>query len=132
MLPLQRLLITLVCFYFLALSISAQSPQTEVDYDKAGFAALQGNKFEEALQFYAAALKLNPRHWLAHANSGLCYMALEKFENAVAAYKAAIALAPTEPRLHLDLGGAYAANGQSLEAIDAFKEAIRLDPRMVE
>ena len=36
MLPLQRLLITLVCFYFLALSISAQSPQTEVDYDKAG------------------------------------------------------------------------------------------------
>jgi tetratricopeptide (TPR) repeat protein len=134
MFPLQKLLITVICTLLLALSIAAQSPQlqTAIDYDKAGFAAQQGGKFEDALQLYAAALKLNPKDWIAHANSGVCYMALRKFENAVTAFKAAVALVPTEPRLQLNLGDAYAISGQSLEAIDAYKEAIRLDPKMVE
>ena len=60
----------------LVLSISAQSrlPQTAEGYDKAGFAAQQDKKFEEALQAYTEALKLNPKDWIALANSGFCYM----------------------------------------------------------
>jgi len=125
MFPLQRLLATFTCTLFLAVWTSAQStqPQTADDFDKAGFAAQQQQNFEEALQLYAAALRLNPKDWIAQANSGVCYMALRKFENAVSAYKAAAALVPGEPRLQFDLGVAYAANGQNLEARESASNA---------
>jgi len=55
-----------------SLAAQTQQPQTADENDRAGFAAQQAKKFEEALQLYAAAIKLNQKDWIARANSGFC------------------------------------------------------------
>ena len=78
-------------------STLAQQPEkTASDYVNAGVAAQKAGKCEEALQHYAAALKLDPKNFGANFNSGSCYMALRKGEEALSFLKTAVALKPDD------------------------------------
>src|ERR1044071_2188023 len=98
----------------------------------AGFRLQQAGEHEKAVEAYRAALRLDPKHVGALANSGVSYLALGKYEEAAKAFKEAAALMPEDARVRLYLGQAYAAAGQHTSAVEALKEALRLDPRMVE
>ncbi len=119
----SKSLIILVCVLSLNAIIAAQQqqPKTAEEYVVAGIAAQRAGNHQEAVQLYAAALRLNPKDFGAQFNSGSSYMELRKFEDALTAFKAAAALRPDEARVQFALGSAYAATGNSLEAIDAFK-----------
>jgi tetratricopeptide (TPR) repeat protein len=49
----------------------------------AGLRLQQAGEYEQALEAYRAALRLEPKHVGAQANSGISYMALGKYEEAV-------------------------------------------------
>ena len=125
--------LTIIWLFALAtLAFSQQQPTTAAEYITRGIAAQKAGKDEEAIQEYAAALKISPNDFVAQFNSGVSYMVLQRWENAIACLKAAVAIRPQEPLAHLTLGHAYGAAGRTPEAIAAVKEAIRLDPKLVE
>src|SRR3977135_173520 len=73
--PLRKTLTIIPCLLSLTLIVSAQSqqpqaPKTGDDYVALGIAAQRAGKHEEAVQLFAAALKLNPKHFVAQFNSG--------------------------------------------------------------
>src|SRR5215208_6091851 len=77
-------------------SFSQQPEKTAAEYVQAGVAAQRAGKHEEALQHYAAAIKLEPRNFGAQFNSGTAFMILHKWQEALSAYKIAVALSPND------------------------------------
>jgi len=108
----------------------AQQPKTVEGYIQSGIAFQRAGKHQEAIQDFAAALKLEPGNFTAQYGSGLSYMFLKKWEDAVAAFKAALILKPNEPFVHLSLAKAYGAGGRNSEALNTLKKAVALDPKL--
>jgi tetratricopeptide (TPR) repeat protein len=77
--------ILLAVFLLLATNSVAQQQLAKSvgDYVAAGVAAQHVGHYEDALQQYAAAIKLDPKDFGANFNSGSCYMALRKPEQAL-------------------------------------------------
>ena len=107
-------------------------PKTANDYFAADMALQHAGQYQKALEQYTAALRLEPKHFAAQVNAGICNLALKNFESAISAFKAAASLGPDEPHVQFDLGVACAGAGRTLDAIAALKEAIRLDPKMTQ
>ena len=126
-----KLTLLLVLLLITTNTIAQQSAKTADDYLRLGVEAQQVGKFQEALLQYTEALKLDPKNFGAHFNSGSCYTALQKPEQALSFFKTAAAMKPSDPVVQFSLGYAYGATGHTLEAIDALKEAVRLDPKLV-
>src|SRR6185503_7366677 len=117
----KLLLPILILLAFAVATAQPKQPVTAQNYFEAGVAAQRAGETEKALAQYLQALKLEPKHFGATVNSGVCYLILEKYESAVSAFQAAARIKPDEARVQLYLGQACAAAGRSLEAIDAFK-----------
>ena len=71
--------ITLPLLLLVATTIFSQQPEkTAAEYVVAGLAAQKAGKHEEALQQYAAAIKLEPKNFGAQFNSGVSLMILQR------------------------------------------------------
>jgi tetratricopeptide (TPR) repeat protein len=110
---------------------SQQQAQTAADFELKGIAAQRTGNCNEALKHYAEAIKINPQSYIAHANSGNCYMRLAKPQLAVGHLQVAVTLRPADPLVHYVLGLAYHGSKQTQQAINSFSEALRLDPNLV-
>jgi len=93
-----------------------------------GQAALDANKYDEAITHFSRAIRGNPRNAVAYAGRSLAYVARGEPQKALADSDAAIRLAP-------DLCDGYRARANALaetarlpEALDALNEAIRRAP----
>ena len=124
----RTIVLALVGLSALTAVAQSQQPKTADDYFGAGMTLQRSAQYEKALEQYAAALRLEPKHFGAQVDSGVCDLALKKFESAINAFRTAANLRPDDAHVQFDLGVACAGAGRSLGAIDAFKEAIRLDP----
>lgn len=100
------LIFTLIIFNPVTL-FSQQQPKTAEEFEARGAAAQQSGNCDEALEYYAEAIKINPKSYIAQANSGNCYLRLEKPQLALGHLQAALTLRPTDPLLHYVLGVAY-------------------------
>src|SRR5436190_1569239 len=103
---------------------SQQAGKTVAEYVQAGVAAQKAGKHEEALQQYAAAIKLDPKNFGAQFNSGVSFALLQKWQEALSAFKIAVALRPNDAVVQFALANAYGATEHTLEAIAALKETI--------
>ena len=85
-------------------------------------------KYEEAIESYKQAIKLNPDDAYAHTRLGVAYYKSGKYQEAIKSYKRAIRLDPDYRDAHHNLGVAYDELGRYKEAIESYKQAIRIDP----
>jgi tetratricopeptide (TPR) repeat protein len=85
-------------------------------------------KYEEAIESYKQAIKLNPDDAYAHTRLGVAYYKSGKYQEAIKSYKRAIRLDPDDKSAHYNLGIAYFESGMNKEAIESFKQAIKINP----
>lgn len=95
---------------------------------------LEGNKlyeqqeFEEAVQAYREALKINQSQWGYYLNIGLAYKKLDKKEEAMDAFKKAMELNPESYSSNKELGEILAMEGNYEEAKRYYQKATELSP----
>ena len=92
------------CF---AIASAQQQVMTPADFEAQGLVAQRNGNCDEAIKYYAEAIKLDPNRFVSQANAGNCYLKLGKPEMALGFLKAAVNLRPGDPLLHYVLGIAY-------------------------
>jgi Tfp pilus assembly protein PilF len=97
-----------------------------------GLALARQNKWQPAVNCYAAALELNPKFVPAYVNRGLAYLALNEPIKAAADFNQAVRREPKSPDNYFKLGVAFARAGMLKEAAHAYSQAIRLKPDYAE
>lgn len=86
--------------------------------------------YQEAIESYQAALKLNPGLSKPHNNLGLAYAAAGRLADAVAEFKQAVQLKPDYAEAHYNLGVAYAQLGRRAEAAEQRRILMKLKPEL--
>ncbi len=101
----------------------------------AGQAAVDQNRFDEAIRLYNRAISLSANQPLTaaigHLKIGNAYMVQRKFENAMVGYERAIALNPNYAEAYNNLGEALGELKQYPRAIEVFNKAFILDPTLL-
>jgi tetratricopeptide (TPR) repeat protein len=108
------------------------NPQTADDLFLKGVAKQTKDYYEEAIEWYKKAIKLNPDFVEAYYNMGSAYRNLNgQYEKAIEYYKKAIELKPDLVEAYLNMGVAYCNWKRQYEkAIDCYKKAIELKPNL--
>jgi tetratricopeptide (TPR) repeat protein len=113
---------------------STDRPQS----NDAKYLLTQGNKsiaqgsYVEAITFYQALIKLNPRHVAALNNLGSAFYKLGRYKEAEAYFQQAIRIKPDFPDAHSNMGNMLLLKGQYTDAEDFLRRALKLNPRLVE
>lgn len=94
-----------------------------------GNAYYSDKKFDDAIEEYKAAIKLNPILSLAYYNRGLTNNKIKKFDRAIEDYNKAIELDPEFAIYYDSRGIAYENIKKFDRAIEDFNKAIELDPK---
>ena len=129
----MSLKLSLTVALFITCSVNApaqQQARTAADFEAQGASAQRNGNCNDAVKFYAEAIKLDPGSFGAQVNSGTCYLRLEQPQVALGFLKVAVTLSPSDPLVHYLLGVAYTGAKQTTEAIAALQESLRLDPKL--
>jgi len=93
-----------------------------------GFALHNLGRYDEAINCFDEAIRLDPNLAPAWYNKGLSLGKLERYEDAINAFNEAIRLDPNHANAWYSKGNALFSQGNYDEAIKAFDETIRLNP----
>jgi tetratricopeptide (TPR) repeat protein len=97
---------------------------------KAGLAALNGGKIEEAITALEKALQLDPTLVTAHYNLGAAYERKDKLDQARKHFQEAVKLKPDFGEAYLAIGNSYLSERKfDSAAIDALTKATQLLPQ---
>jgi TPR repeat len=99
----------------------------EAAFDNAVKAESDG-RWDEAVQYYQAAIALKPTLAEAHNNLGHLYARRQQFAAAIEEFRAALAAKPDYAMARNNLGSMYLMTGQEPMAAQEFLAAVRLDP----
>jgi len=88
----------------------------------------KSDRYEEAIEAYKQAIRIDPDYADAHLNLGAVYKKSGMYKEAMEAYKQAIRIDPDYANIHNGLGVAYDESGMYKEAMEAYKQALRIDP----
>ena len=94
-----------------------------------GMAYAKIEEFDNAIESYQVALKLNPQYHLTLYNLGIVYHEKMEFEKAIFYYKKAIKNFPNYLDALFNLGYVYKQKGQFLKAAKFFKTIISKEPK---
>ena len=94
-----------------------------------GMAYVRINKFDNAIESYQGALKLNPEYHVTLYNLGIVYHEKMEFEKAIFYYKKAIKHFPNYLDALFNLGFVYKQKGQFVKAAKLFKTIISKEPK---
>ncbi len=86
------------------------------------------SKYQEAINFYNEAIKLNPNDADAYNGRGATYVNLKNYKQAIVDYNKAIKLNPKYARLYYNRGIVYSDLKQYDKAIADYSKAIKLNP----
>ena len=95
---------------------------------RAGQAAVEAQRFDEAVAWFGQALKLHPRLPVAHFCLGVSLAALDRHQEAYAALRKAHRLDPKEGAYRLELARAAARTGRHQEAMQQMGPLLRALP----
>ena len=84
--------------------------------------------YQEAIQAYKDAIRINPECHEAYFNLGLAYCMLGHYQEAVQAYKKCLLMKRNDAKAYTCLGKTYVELGDHNEAAEAFEAAIRIEP----
>ncbi len=86
--------------------------------------------YEEAIDHYQMALKMEKDNHILWTNLGSVYVRMGKDSSAVSAFKRAINIEPLHAIAHYNLGSIYDENHKYDQAIREYKIALTLDPTL--
>lgn len=105
-----------------------KSPDKARVNNERGAALADRGFYEQALEDFNKAIRLNPNFDKAYYNRGTIYGKLGRYEKAIEDCRTAIRLKPNYMEAYNNLGNAYAERGQYRMAIENYSEALRLMP----
>ena len=123
-----KLLLIFVCAFGFAGIARAQEPLTVDEHMKAGAEAEQAGQKEEALQHYAAVIRLEPRHFGAQFATGFLYFQNKDWRAAASAFRVAVEVMPDNHIAHYYLGRAEKQLGNPTAAVTALKRVTEAQP----
>lgn len=86
----------------------------------------------EAMQLYAAVVRVQHNHWQAHYNLGIVYQTLGRDADARDTYRLVTLLNPQFAPAHNNLGNTLKALGDMAAARQAYQNALTLNPSLAE
>lgn len=105
-----------------------KSPEKARGYHNLGTAYRDDGQSDRAIEYYRAALKLDPRLYQTHCYLGITYRDMGMWDRAMGHYWAALAIKPDYGEAHLYLGEAYEYKGFLEEAASEYSAALELTP----
>ena len=91
-----------------------------------GYALVNSGRFEEAIQAYETATRLNPNDALAYSNKGVALERLRRYQEALQAYETALRLNPNDAFAYYGKGVTLEKLGKKAEAQKARQKAKEL------
>jgi tetratricopeptide (TPR) repeat protein len=120
-------------FFFLFSYASAQQEQGEPKdakfYIDRGNAHREKGQFDQAVDDFTKALKIDPKEANAYFYRGIAYGEKRQFDQAIDDFTEALKIAPKGVGAYYYRGIAYTKKGQFDWAIDDFTKALEIDPR---
>ena len=105
---------------------------TAETYTYLGNRAYGQGKYEEALQNYDQAMRVDPNYHSAYSHRGNAYLALNQYHQAISDYDRALELVPHNASTYIYRGLAYQKLGDLDKAISDYDHVITLDPHNVD
>jgi stress-induced-phosphoprotein 1 len=93
-----------------------------------GNAAFKHKKYENALNYYSEAIKLDPNDHVLYSNRSVCYYNMKKFDKALEDADACIKIKTDFGRGYLRKGNAEIKLDKIKEAVETFKKGLQYDP----
>jgi len=115
------------CVLFLFGFIAANA-QTATDYYNKGLDLFRKKQYNDAIDNYNRAIKLDPNNAYYLYSRGYAYYMLTQFELAAGDYTNAIGLKPNEPANYTGRGNCYFSTKQYDLALQDYFKAVSLDP----
>jgi FKBP-type peptidyl-prolyl cis-trans isomerase 2 len=116
-------------FFEIQLLDLEQSSKSKADERyKQGVAAQDKGLYDEAIDSYREAIRLNPNHAEAFYNLGVALHKKGHIDQAIIYYEIAIGLNQTFAEAHYNLGIAFKDKGQPDEAVQCFQRVLQLNP----
>lgn len=112
-------------------SVLALSPQHVEALEGLGLCYAQLNHMENAIHYFALALKHHPLSESLLNNLGNAYKAIAQFDKARGAYQKAIQVNPNYAQAHHNLATLYARQDQYRDALEHYRLAVNLEPDFV-
>lgn len=88
--------------------------------------------YRKAIEYYSAALDIDPGYYQANLSLAYCYKQLKFFDDSIDFYKKAIDLKPTLPDAYNNLGLVYLAQKKFQLALNCFKKTLETSPQVKE
>jgi len=114
----------------IAAALSAAPPKEALPLFRKGVALAEKERWNEALDLFNQALRLDSNLAGAWNNRGTCLFHLGRLGEACRSYEIALELDPRNALLHKNYGSVLLALGRYDEAVEAFEKALRLEPRL--
>jgi len=108
------------------------NPQDADTWALIGYCYGSLGRYQDAIESYKQAIRIEPDYAVAHYNLGVTYGSLGRYQDAIESYKQAIRIKPDFAEAHCNLGVAYGILGRYEDAVEAFKQVIRINPDLVE
>lgn len=105
-----------------------KSPLKARPRNQLGLALARQGRFDEAIEHYGEALRIEPDYVDAHNNLGAALAAQDRFEEAIKHYSKALAIKPDFAPAHSNLAGMLVAKGRFEEAVDHCSYALKINP----
>jgi FKBP-type peptidyl-prolyl cis-trans isomerase 2 len=116
-------------FFTIQLLELEQSDKSKADnHFKEGIASQDKGLYDDAINSYHEAIRLNPTHAEAFYNLGVALQKKGNIDHAVVYYEIAIGLNQNLTEAHYNLGVAFKEKGKSDEAVLCFQRVIHLNP----
>ena len=105
-----------------------KSPHSVVPRLEYGNALLAKGRFDEAIEQYQEAVKMEPMLYVIYHHLGLAFAGKNEPYQAIQQLKIALALNPDSPGIHADLGRMYLKGGFRGEVVQEVLIAVKLEP----
>ncbi|MBN2525416.1 MAG: fused MFS/spermidine synthase [Deltaproteobacteria bacterium] len=112
--------------------ITAEAPWIEDAWDMLGLIEATRKNFEQAREYHAKALTINPYNETAHYNLGVALEKLQRFDEAAGAYTAALMIEPDDAEAQNNLGLLFGRSGMYEDAILHHLKALDIEPHFPE
>lgn len=110
------------CFFFLSIRKIINALKEK------GNQALAAEKFDDAIQAYTEAIKLDPKNHVLYSNRSAAYAKAGRYESALEDANQTIALNPTWPKGYSRKGSALSYMQKFVEAFHAYSKGLEIDP----
>ncbi|MDC0986052.1 tetratricopeptide repeat protein [Alphaproteobacteria bacterium] len=109
-----------------------QHPQEVILFNILGAANAGLRQFDDAIESYHRALRINPDFARTHNNLGSAYQDNGNLTDAVASFRRAVQLDPDYAEAHYNLGNALQESGDLPAMIKSYHAAVQVNPNFAE